>query len=137
MQEENRNKFNYTYSAPTESERKEIEEIRREYLPESENDEKTQRLKTLDSFVRNTAKAAALAFGVFGILVFGLGLSMVLSWNIMVWGSVVCMAGASFSVAAYPVYRIVLRKNKKKYGPEILRLSRELLNEQTDTENSD
>ena len=73
MQEENRNKFNYIYSAPTETERKEIEEIRSQYLPDAKNNEKMERLKALDSFVRNTAKLVAFSFGIFGILVFGLG----------------------------------------------------------------
>ena len=137
MQEENRNKFNYIYSAPTETERKEIEEIRSQYLPDAKNNEKMERLKALDSFVRNTAKLVAFSFGIFGILVFGLGLSMVLSWGVIVWGSIVCVLGACFVSAAYPLYRIISQRNKKKYGPEILRLSRELLNERTDSESSD
>ena len=137
MQEENRNKFNYIYSAPTETERKEIEEIRSQYLPDAKNNEKMERLKALDSFVRNTAKLVAFSFGIFGILVFGLGLSMVLSWGGIVWGSIVCVLGACFVSAAYPLYRIIFQRNKKKYGPEILRLSRELLNERTDSESSD
>ena len=137
MQEENRNKFNYIYSAPTETERKEIEEIRSQYLPDAKNNEKMERLKALDSFVRNTAKLVAFSFGIFGILVFGLGLSMVLSWGVIVWGSIVCVLGACFVSDAYPLYRIIFQRNKKKYGPEILRLSRELLNERTDSESSD
>lgn len=137
MQEENRNKFNYIYSAPTETERKEIEEIRSQYLPDAKNNEKMERLKALDSFVRNTAKLVAFSFGIFGILVFGLGLSMVLSWGVIVWGSIVCVLGACFVSAAYPLYRIIFQRNKKKYGPEILLLSRELLNERTDSESSD
>lgn len=137
MQEENRNKFNYTYSAPTETERKEIEEIRSQYLPDAKNNEKLERLKSLDFFVRNTAKLVAFSFGVFGVLVFGLGLSMVLSWALIVWGIVVCALGACFAGAAYPLYRIIFQRNKKKYGPEILRLSRELLNERTDSKSSD
>ena len=137
MQEENRNKFNYTYSAPTETERKEIEEIRSQYLPDAKNNEKLERLRSLDFFVRNTAKLVAFSFGVFGVLVFGLGLSMVLSWALIVWGSVVCALGACFAGAAYPLYRIIFQRNKKKYGPEILRLSRELLNERTDSKSSD
>ena len=115
MQEENRNKFNYTYSAPTETERKEIEEIRSQYLPDAKNNEKLERLKSLDFFVRNTAKLVAFSFGVFGVLVFGLGLSMVLSWALIVWGSVVCALGACFAGAAYTLYRIIFQRNKKKY----------------------
>lgn len=91
----------------------------------------------MDFFVRNTAKLVAFSFGVFGVLVFGLGLSMVLSWALIVWGSVVCALGACFAGAAYPLYRIIFQRNKKKYGPEILRLSRELLNERTDSKSSD
>jgi hypothetical protein len=32
-------------------------------------------------------------------------------------------------IAAYPLYVITLKKNKEKYGKEILRLSEELLEE--------
>ena len=109
----------------------------RQYLPDAKNNEKLERLKSLDFFVRNTAKLVAFSFGVFGVLVFGLGLSMVLSWALIVWGSVVCALGACFAGAAYPLYRIIFQRNKKKYGPEILRLSRELLNERTDSKSSD
>mgnify|MGYP001624302669 CR=1 FL=1 len=42
------NKFRYSYSAPTESERREIDSIRRAYLPQSEQMSGLERLRLLD-----------------------------------------------------------------------------------------
>ncbi len=131
MQHNGQNKFEYTYSAPSESERKEIESIRRQYeerpnAPES----KLERLRKLDAFVKNSATCAALVLGVIGLLTFGLGLTMILEWKLYLWGALVGAVGSLPIAAAYPVYRFVLKRNKKKYGAEILRLSEALLKEE-------
>ena len=56
-------KFNYTYSAPTETERKEIENIKKRYeTPTGES--KIERLRRLDAKVKNGANIAALAVGI-------------------------------------------------------------------------
>lgn len=125
----NNNEFNYKYSAPTEAERREISDIRKQYAPQNEEESKLQRLRRLDNAVRGTAAAWALALGIVGCLIFGLGLSMILEWNIVAWGVVLCVLGAVPTSLAYPVYNAVFNAKKQKYGKEILRLTDELLNE--------
>ena len=123
-------KFEYSYSAPTEAERKEIESIRRQYIAEEKREETDmEKLRRLDAKVRNMPTMYALIMGVFGILVFGLGLAMVLEWGMMLWGIVVMVVGVLPMGLAYPIYQFTLKEGKKKYGAEILELSEKLLNE--------
>lgn len=119
--------FQYTYSAPTEEERKQIESIRKQYVEQKATEEKTERIRMLDRKVKTTANAVALSVGIFGTLVFGTGMSMVLEWSIFLGGILVSLVGSVCVALAYPIYQAVLRKNKKKYGEEILRLSEEVL----------
>ena len=58
------NKFSYTYSAPTEEEREEINIIRRQYLPQSDTEAKLSRLRRLDSRVNGIPQAISLCIGV-------------------------------------------------------------------------
>ena len=122
------NTFEYTYSAPTEEEKKQIASIRRQYETSLESGEsKVERIKYLDAKVRNTANITALALGIIGCLIFGLGLTMVLEWKRLLWGIVVMSVGCIPTILAYPVHQWLFKKGKKKYGEEILRLSEELL----------
>ena len=123
------NQFNFKYTAPTEAERKEIDSIRRQYLPQDQAENKLERLRRLDALVKNTAIIWSLVFGVVGCLIFGLGLAMILEWDILLWGIVVMLVGALPMGIAYPLYKALLYKYKSRYGDEILRLSEELLNE--------
>ncbi len=124
------NQFRYKYTAPTEEERKEIDSIRKQYCPQEKTESKLERLRRLDSLVKNTATVTALILGVVGCLIFGLGLAMVLEWKLLVWGVVLCIVGGVPMAISYPVYAHVLKKYKERYGDEILKLSEELLNEQ-------
>ena len=119
-------KFRYTYSAPTDGERREIERIRREYLPDAHG-EKMTRLRALHARVRNVPMALAVTLGVAGVLLFGLGMSMVLAWNLLLAGSAVAAVGCVPMALAYPVDNAAVRVMKKKDGGEIVRLSDERL----------
>lgn len=123
------NQFNFKYTAPSQEERKEIDSIRRQYAPQEHAESKIERLRRLDSLVKNTAIIWSLVLGVVGTLVLGLGLTMILEWNIWLWGVVLMVFGSVPVAFAYPVYKFVLNKGKAKYGDEILRLSEEILNE--------
>ena len=123
------NQFNFKYTAPSQEERKEIDSIRRQYAPQEQTETKLERLRRLDSLVKNTAIIWSLVLGVFGCLIFGLGLTMVLEWSILLWGIVLMVIGSVPMAIAFPVYNKLLKKGKAKYGDEILRLSEELLNE--------
>lgn len=120
--------FNYKYSAPSKNERREITGIRKQYLPK-EKEDKLTRLRNLDRKVKNTAMSLSLCAGVIGTLIFGLGLTMVLEWELLVFGIIVSIVGAIPMGAAYYIYAKILSINKKKYGDEIIALSDELLNE--------
>lgn len=123
------NQFNFKYTAPSQEERKEIERIRRQYATQEQTESKIEKLRRLDSLVKNTAIIVSLVLGVIGTLILGLGLTMILEWNIWLWGIVLMVIGSVPMAIAYPVYQSTLNKGKKKYGDEIVRLSEELLNE--------
>ena len=121
--------FEYTYKAPSEEEKREIASIRRQYEATLPSEEKLSKLRRINAFVNNFANAVYLVFGVVGLLVFGLGMSMILEWEIIVFGIIVSLVGLIPITLAYPIYNIALKYNRKKYKNEILRLSDELLNE--------
>ncbi len=123
------NQFNFKYTALSQEERKEIDSIRRQYVPQEKTESKLERLRRLDGLVKNTAIIWSLMLGVVGTLVLGLGLTMILEWSIWLWGIVLMALGSVPVAIAYPVYKWVLQKYKNRYGEEILRLSEELLNE--------
>ena len=122
-------KFSYTYSAPTEEERREIEDIRRAYAPATESEDKLTKIRTLNERATRPARIAALTLGIGGILLFGLGMSMTLAWELIAGGIVVAAIGMRATIVANPVRRALLKLGKRKYGAEILRLTDELLGE--------
>ncbi len=124
--------FKYTYSAPTEEERKEIESIKRQYEPKNDGQSGLKKLKDLNKQVKGTASAVGIIFGVSGTIVFGTGLSMILELSksdekLLIPGIILGVIGAGVAALAYPFYKAALNAGKKKYGAEILRLSDELL----------
>ena len=129
------NEFRFNYKAPTEEERREIEDIRRQYLENEKKEEtKIERLKRLNNYVNNFSTIISLIIGIVSVLIFGTGLSMILlNWTIP-FGAIVCAIGLIVGIFAYPVYVKTLNYNKKKYREEIIRLSEELLNEQNTAE---
>lgn len=118
--------FKFTYTAPAPEERREIEGIRSRYLPPDERAEKMARLRALDRRARRLPFWGTLCLCAGGILVFGLGMSMVLEWNLLVWGAVTSVLGAVLAALAYPAGKLLRRRSRAKYAPEILALSEEL-----------
>lgn len=125
----NDNKFNYKYVALNEEEKKEIESIRNMYIEKEKGETKIERLRRLNSLVKNVSTVWGLCFGIIGCLIFGLGLTMILEWNYLIWGVVISIVGVVPMIFAYPVYKKIFGKYKLKYGEEIITLSEELLNE--------
>lgn len=122
-------KFTYGYSAPTENERKRIEEIKRRYQSETKEENDFVKLKKLDDKVKKLPMIISLILGIVGTLIFGLGLTMILEWEIWAWGIAVMLVGCIPIALAYPIYNLIFNKNKAKYSDEILELSEKLLNE--------
>jgi len=120
--------FEYTYSAPTEEERKEIENIRREYSACDKARSDIEMLKKLDFKVKNPPLVLALTLGICATLIFGLGLTFILEWE-KPFGSVIGAAGIILAAVNPFIYKAFLSARKNKYKEEILSLADKLLNE--------
>jgi len=126
---ENKEGFSFTYSA---EQQKEVEAIRKKYLPREEN--KMEQLRRLHAVPTQKAQAASIAIGVIGALIMGTGMSLamteigaILGGFAMILGIVVGLVGMVLVALAYPIFNWVLKKEREKIAPEILRLSDELL----------
>lgn len=127
---DNNQSFQYTYSAERQQE---IENIRKKYLPKEED--KMEQLRTLHHSATRKAKSASIAIGVIGALILGTGMSLcmtklgaLLDGHLgMVIGILVGLVGLVMVALAYPVYNSVLKKERERIAPEILRLTDELL----------
>ena len=119
--------YRYTYQAVSLTEKKEVESILKDYLPQEESD--LDKLKRLNDRVQTLPRIVALTLGIFGMLIFGGGLSLVLEvgGKFLFGGVFLSAVGALVAVLAYPVYQAVLKKQKRKYGEEIVRLCKTVL----------
>jgi len=126
---ENHESFNYTYSA---EQQQEIAHIRSKYLPKEED--KMEQLRRLHNSASKKARTQAIAIGVVGALIMGTGMSLCmtelsgfLGGTAMFIGVPVGILGIVLVALAYPVYNQVLKKERARIAPEILRLSEELI----------
>ncbi len=123
------NGFSYTYSA---KEQAELKRIREKYIAREES--KMERLRRLDSGATGKAIAAALGLGILGVLIMGVGMSLVmtelgskLGIESMLVGVIIGIVGIILTAMAYPVYMLVLKKQREKIAPEVIRLTDELM----------
>lgn len=121
--------FKYEYSAPTAEERKEIESIRRNYLPENNNNSLSY-LRKLDNKVKSYPTIISLVLGIVSLLIFGLGLTMILEWQMVGLGVFVGLIGLITMFFVYPIFLKVNSFLKNKYSDKILKISEELLNDE-------
>lgn len=123
MEQKGNETFRYSYSP---AQREEIENIRRKYAPREES--KLEQLRRLDAGVTGKATAAALAVGIIGCLVFGGGMSCALTMAAggLLPGIILGVVGLVGVACAYPLYLRVVRKERERIAPEILRLTDEL-----------
>ncbi len=126
---EDNQSFAYTYSA---QQQKEVESIRKKYLPKEED--KMETLRRLHYSATQKAQAASIAMGVIGTLILGTGMSLcmteigaALGHLAMIFGILIGLTGLVLVALAYPVYNRVKRKERERIAPEILRLTDELL----------
>ena len=126
---ENKEGFSFTYSA---EQQKEVEAIRKKYLPREED--KMEQLRRLHAVPTQKAQAASIAIGVVGALIMGTGMSLamteigaMLGSFAMVLGILIGVAGMILVALAYPIYNKILKKERNRIAPEILRLSDELM----------
>lgn len=126
---ENKEGFSFIYSA---AQQQEVEEIRKKYLPQEED--RMEQLRKLHAIPSQKAQAGSIAVGVIGTLILGTGMSLfmtdlgaALGMFSMVLGIMAGIAGMLLIALAYPVYNRVLKRERRKIAPEILKLTDELM----------
>ena len=93
-----------------------------------------EQLRKLDRQASQKAQAWSIALGVIGALILGTGMSIAmtelsgfLGGTAMFIGIPVGLIGIVLVALAYPVYNRILKKERQRIAPEILRLTDELL----------
>ena len=127
--EDKKETFHYTYSA---TQQEEIKNIRKKYAPAE--DDKMEQLRRLDRQVTQKAQTQAIVLGVVGAMILGLGMSIAMTEltgfpdrTAMLLGIPVGLVGIALIALAYPLYSRILKKERQRIAPEILRLTDELM----------
>lgn len=124
--------FKLTYSA---KEQEEIRKIRQKYQPQEEDN--MSRLRKLDASVTQKATVVSLVIGIIGALVMGSGMSLIMTdfgkifslqgSTEMIMGIIMSVLGMAMACFAYPIYSKIVKREREKIAPEILRLTDELM----------
>lgn len=115
--------FEYTYSAPQQSE---VQKIREKYLPKEVT--KLDQLRALDAGVTKRGTAVSMVHGILYALVLGLGMSCCMVWadKLFLPGVLIGCIGLAGVAATYPIYNRIVKQDRERIAPEILRLTEEL-----------
>lgn len=134
MENKEKETFNYTYSA---KQQEEIKAIRKKYTAPEETEDKMAQLRRLDASVTQKASIYSLVVGIIGALILGGGMSLAMtdigeqlgaSGNMsMLIGIIIGVVGIILVSLAYPLYNRIVKKEREKIAPEILRLTDELM----------
>ena len=111
------------------------QKIRTQYMEQEEKSTDLDKLKELDRTVKRPANIFGYTFGTISALIMGSGMSLVMTdigeklelGDMMVHGIVIGVIGMGIVVVAYPVYTRILKKEREKIAPEILRLTEEIM----------
>ena len=126
--------FTYTYSA---KEQAELRKIREKYTAPTQSENKMEQLRRLDASVTQKATSVSLALGIIGALILGFGMSLAMTelgaifgterTVAMMVGIVIGIVGIILVCLAYPTYNRIVKKEREKIAPEIMRLTDELM----------
>lgn len=116
-------KFTYSYSA---KEQQEIEQIRQKYIPKTES--ALDQMKKLDHHVTQKATMIAIVFGTLSTLILGTGMcfSMVWSQHLFYQGIIIGLIGIIGIGVTMPLYRYVLKNERRKIADRIFQLSQQI-----------
>lgn len=126
---EHNESFSFTYCA---QQQQEVEQIRQKYLPKEAS--KLEQLRSLHASATRKAQTVSITMGIIGSLVLGTGMSLCmtdlgapLGTAALPLGIAIGLLGLILVALAYPVFNRVLKKQRQRIAPEILKLSEELL----------
>ena len=112
-----------------------VQKIRTQYTEKQHTE--LDSLRELDAKVKRPANVFAYVFGSISAVVMGSGMSLVMTdigatlglASATVPGIVIGVAGLAMALINYPIYKGILGSRKKKYAPEIMKLSESILNQ--------
>ncbi len=115
----------------------------REFLASKIRAEYTERehteldaLKALDAKVKRPPRIFSYALGIIGAIVMGSGMSLIMTdiaeklgitGDVTVPGIIIGSIGLITVTVNYPIYSAILASRRKKYAPEIIRLSESIM----------
>ena len=123
MENQDKEKFSYTYSA---KEQEEINRIRKKYVA---TEDKMEQLRRLDAGVTKKAATISITVGIIGALIMGTGMCCTMVWQGL-WfipGIIIGLIGMAVLALAYPIYQKIIKKERERIAPEIIRLTDELM----------
>lgn len=111
-----------------------VQQIRTQYTEKQHTE--LDELKELDAKVKRPANVFAYIYGSVSAIVMGAGMSLVMTdigatvglADAMIPGIVIGVVGLGLALLTYPIHKGILNSRKKKYAPEILKLSEKIIN---------
>ena len=111
-----------------------VQKIRTQYTEKQHTE--LDALKELDAKVKRPANVFAYIYGSIGAIVMGAGMSLVMTeigsmiglQSSMVPGIAIGVVGMVMALTTYPIYKKILNSRKKRFAPEILKLSDAIIN---------
>ena len=110
------------------------EQIANEYSVKKTS--KVVALKKLDQKAKRPAEIFTFTFGVIFALIFGTGMSLCMgaigggTTLSMIIGIILGVIGIACCSVNYPIYKRMIEKGKQKYGSDIIRLAKEIAEEE-------
>ena len=112
-----------------------VEKIRTQYTEKEHTG--LDELEELDSKVKRPANVFAYIFGSISAIIMGSGMSLVMTdlgklmgiglETAMLIGILIGIVGIVLISVAYPIYNSIIKKEREKIAPEIIRLTDELM----------
>ena len=110
-----------------------VQKIRTQYTEKQHTE--LDKLKELDAKVKRPANIFAYTYGALSSIIMGTGMSLVMT-DIgtviglvapMIPGIAIGVAGLCMALTTYPIHKRMLNSRRKKYAPEIMRLSDQIM----------
>lgn len=114
-------KYSYSYNA---AESSPVEKIVDKYREKTPRETAAEKIIKLDAAVEKKATVPAIIIGVIGALLLGVGMCCTMVWqSLFALGIIVGVIGIIVIACAYPAYKKIAAKQRKKVAGAILELS--------------
>ena len=110
-----------------------VQKIRTQYTEKQHTELDT--LKALDAKAKRPANVFSYVYGSLSAVIMGTGMSLVMTDlgttlglpDAMIPGIVIGIIGLVMALTTYPIHKRMLASRRKKYAPEIIRLSESIM----------